>query len=267
MDRASISYYMGLSADVRVNLGEAAGRVMDISVDYQQHFGRDFWIMARGNFTYAVSEYKVYEEPVYLNEWWKSRRGYSLSQQWGYIAERLFVDDIEVANSPNQNFGIIPRGGDIKFKDVNGDGQISALDQVPIGNPTAPEIVYGFGFSMGYKGFDLSCFFQGLTNESFWIDPAATAPFIAYYYGGEGQSDFVPQNALLKAYADNHWSEHDPNVAALWPRLSAAANPNNTTRSPWFMRDGSFLRLKTAELGYTFNGEKDRKATRLNSSH
>src|SRR3546814_11841661 len=90
MTRASIPDYMGLSADVRANVGEAAGRGMDISVDYQQHFGRDFWIMARGNFTYAVSEYKVYEEPVYLNEWWKSRRGYSLSQQWGYIAERLF---------------------------------------------------------------------------------------------------------------------------------------------------------------------------------
>src|SRR3546814_5964639 len=116
---------------------------MDISVDYYPQVERGFCIMARGNFTYAVSEYNVYEEPVYLNEWWKSRRGYSLSQQWGYIAERLFVDDIEVANSPNQNFGIIPRGGDIKFKDVNGDGQISALDQVPIGNPTAPEIVYG----------------------------------------------------------------------------------------------------------------------------
>src|SRR3546814_18644618 len=83
---------------------------------------------------------------------------------------------------------------------------------------------------MVYKGFDLSCFFQGLTNESFWIDPAATAPFIAYYYGGEDQGAFVPQNALLKAYADNHWSEHDPNVAAMWPRLSDVANANNTTR-------------------------------------
>src|SRR5690606_8325348 len=220
------------------------------------HVGRNFWIMARGNFTYAVSEYRVYEEPEYLKEWWKSRRGYSLSQQWGYIAERLFVDDVEVANSPRQNFGITPRGGDIKFRDVNGDGQISALDQVPIGNPTTPEIVYGFGFSMGYKGFDLSCFFQGLTNESFWIDPAATAPFIAFYYSGEDQAAFVPQNALLKAYADNHWSEHNPNVAALWPRLSAVPNPNNSTRSTWFMRDGSFLRLKTAELGYSLSGDK-----------
>src|SRR3546814_14118532 len=93
MTRASIPDYMGLSADVRANVGEAAGRGMDISVDYQQHFGRDFWIMARGNFTYAVSEYKVYEATVYLHEWWKSRRGYSLSQHWGSIAERLVVDD------------------------------------------------------------------------------------------------------------------------------------------------------------------------------
>src|SRR5690606_9160669 len=161
MERAFIPSYLGLSAAIKANVGEASGRGMDMSVDYQHNFSSDFWITARGNFTYATSAYKVNEEPEYNPEVWKSKIGYPLSQQWGYIAERLFVDDAEVAKSPIQQFGTTTRGGDIKYRDVNGDGQITVLDQVPIGNPTMPEIVYGFGFSMGFKSFDLSCFFQG----------------------------------------------------------------------------------------------------------
>ena len=86
---------------------------------------------------------------------WLSRIGRPISQQWGYVAERLFVDDAEVANSPTQTFGDY-MGGDIKYKDINGDDQITSLDKVPIGYPTEPEIVYGFGFSTGYKNFDLT---------------------------------------------------------------------------------------------------------------
>ncbi|HMR20161.1 MAG TPA: SusC/RagA family TonB-linked outer membrane protein, partial [Sphingobacterium sp.] len=239
MTRAFIPAYMGFAAPIRANVGEASGRGMDMSVDYQHNFSSDFWITARGNFTYATSAYKVNEEPEYAPEIWRSRIGYPLTLRWGYIAERLFVDDAEVANSPTQTFGLTPtRGGDIKYRDVNGDGQITSLDQVPIGNPTRPEIVYGFGFSSGYKNFDLSCFFQGLAQESFWIDPEATSPFI-----GEKQ--------LLKAYADNHWSESNRNVMALWPRLTTIEHENNTQVSTWFMRDGAFLRLKNAEFGYT----------------
>ena len=245
--RASVPTYMGLSADVRANVGEAASRGMDMSVDYNQQFDNGMWITARGNFTYATNEYKIYEEPEYEREWWKSRVGYSLNQQFGYIAERLFVDDQEVANSPTQNFGgIAVMGGDIKYRDINGDGQITELDMVPIGNPTIPEIVYGFGFSAGFKKFDLSCFFQGLTNESFWISPTNTRPFVS-------------GNQLLKAYADDHWSERDGNVMALGPRLAAVSNPNSQRTSTWFMRDGTFLRLKNAEFGYTFDQHQLRR--------
>src|SRR3546814_5802128 len=92
-------------------------------------------------------------------------------------------------------------GGDIKYRDVNGDGQISTLDQVPIGYPTTPEIVYGFGFSVGYKAFDFSAFFQGSARSSFWINPIATAPFLGYVYDNETLIG-IPQNQLLKAYAE-----------------------------------------------------------------
>lgn len=235
MTRAAIPVTMGLTADVRSNVGEATGKGIDISANYQQSLSHDFWFSAMGNFTYAKSRFKVYEEPVY-DEKYRSRIGHSIYQQYGYIAERLFVDDVEASNSPRQNFGSYG-GGDVKYTDVNRDGQITEADKVPIGNPTLPEIVYGFGFSTGYKNFDLSAFFQGLANESFWIDAAATSPF-------------NNQTQLLKAYADSHWSEDFRDVYALWPRLSPDINNNNNQTSTWFMRDGSFLRLKQVEIGY-----------------
>ncbi len=248
MSRASIPVTMGLTADVRSNVGEASGKGIDVSIDYQQNINKDLWFSATGNFTYAKSKFTVYEEPVF-DEKYRSRIGHSIYQEYGYIAERLFVDNAEALNSPKQNFGPYG-GGDIKYTDVNGDGQITEADKVPIGNPRLPEIVYGFGFSAGYKNFDLSAFFQGLANESFWIDPVATSPF-------------NNQTQLLKAYADSHWSEDSRDVYALWPRLSPDINSNNSQTSTWFMRDGSFLRLKQVELGYRI---PDRIQKRLRTS-
>lgn len=252
MTRTATPATMGLSAQPKANIGEAKSNGIDISVDYNKIINKDWWIQGRFNLTYAKSKYLVYEEPTYDNTPWKSRVGYQIGQEWGYIAERLFVDDEEAANSPKQNFGEYG-GGDIKYKDINGDGQITQLDQVPIGYPNTPEIVYGFGFSTGYKNVDFSGFFQGLARESFWIDVNATAPFMSYRYSDNELSGKILQNALIKAYADDHWSEENRNMYALWPRLSTTSvgNANNSQRSTWFMRDGSFLRLKSLEIGYT----------------
>ncbi|MDR2038116.1 MAG: TonB-dependent receptor [Bacteroidales bacterium] len=250
-DRASTPAEMGLSAQPKANIGKAEGRGIDLSVDYNHAINSDFWVQARANFTYAANEFIVYEEYDYQDAWWKSHKGYSISQQWGYLAERLFVDDQEARKSPTQTFSDYG-GGDIKYHDVNRDGQITTLDQVPIGYPTTPEIVYGFGFSLGYKYFDFSAFFQGLARESFWINPQATAPFVSFFYDNESFTG-IPQNQLLKAYADSHWSEDNQDLYAMWPRLSTTAtgNTNNFQRSTWFMRNGAFLRLKQVEIGYT----------------
>jgi len=258
MTRPNISQ-LGLAAQVRANVGEAKSEGLDISLDYQHSWMNGMWMSAMGNFTYANSAFTVYEEPVYFNEPWRSRVNYPLSQQWGYIAEHLFVDEYEVANSPVQHFGEYGEG-DIKYRDINRDGQITEADRVPIGYPTTPEITYGFGFSGGYKGFDISAFFQGLGRESFWIDPYATAPFIQYRYSSGELSGVQLQNQLLQAYADDYWSEDNRNQYALWPRLSTlpvsytagdTPNSNNGQRSTWFMRSGSFIRLKSTEIGYS----------------
>ena len=266
MTRADIPTTMGFNAPIRANLGEASGEGTDISIDYSESFNNSLWLSARGNFTYASSRYRRYEEPQYA-ESYRYRAGNYISQTYGYIAERLFTDDAEAANSPRQNFGEYG-GGDIKFTDVNKDGQITTADMVPIGNPTTPEIVYGFGFSAGYKGFDFSAFMQGLANESFWIDPQATSPFANYRSSQEIRDGFaagkILNNQVLKAYADSYWSEDVQDVYALWPRLSPGISNNNAQTSTWFMRNGSFLRLKQLEFGYTF---PKKLVSRINASN
>ena len=165
MKRESITPEMGLEAEIKANLGKAYAHGIDASLDYNKYFQNSLWLTGRFNFTYSTSKYKVYEEPDYPDAPWRSHINHSLGQTWGYIAERLFIDQADVDNSPKQ-FGEY-LAGDIKYRDINGDGIINENDQAPIGYPTSPEIIYGFGLSAGYKGFDASFFFQGLARESF----------------------------------------------------------------------------------------------------
>jgi len=245
MDRASIPASVGLAANPRANVGRAKANGLDMSLDYNKSFNNSFWLQMRGNFTYAHSEYLQYEEPAY-NEKYLLHVGQPIDQIFGLLAERLFVDQYDVNNSPRQTYGEYGPG-DIKYRDMNGDGQITDLDKVPIGFPRVPEIIYGFGFSTGYKGFDLSAFFQGSARSTFWLDGSNTSPF---------QND-IP---LLKAYADDHWSEQNRNLYAMWPRFDPKYNGNNLSQySTWFMRNGAFLRLKTLELGYSLSKDVSKK--------
>ena len=218
-------------------------------MDYKQNITKDIWISGLGNLTITSSRYGHVEEPQYQYSY-RFQSGRQINQPFGYIAERLFVDDKEALNSPAQTFGgPLPQGGDIKYRDVNKDGIINQDDQVPIGLPTTPQIIYGFGLSAGFKGFDINAFFQGLARESFFINPTSQDDRYNGYYG---TTPFVNNAQILKAYANNHWSEENQDLYALWPRLAAYNIPNNQVQSTWWLRDGSFMRLKSLEIGYTF---------------
>ena len=260
MTRADIPATMGLSAPIHANIGEAEGSGFDMQGTYKKSWYNGAWLQGMLNFTYATSRFVVYEEPAYEYPWLYSA-GYPIRIGRGYIAERLFIDEEDVRNSPEQQLGGMVQPGDIKYVDVNGDGIISSLDRVPLGYPTTPEINYGFGLSGGFKGFDVSVFFTGLARESFFISPQATGPFRSYLYQDEIDGS-VPvagtmQNNVLQVYADNHWSLDNRDIYALFPRMSwVSGNPNNEVTSTWWMRDGGFLRLKQVEVGYTFNKDK-----------
>ena len=250
--RADISGEMGLWTVPQSNVGEADGKGMDISLDYNQNFTPDFWMVGRINFTYARSTYRYYEEPNYdmLQAPWLSRKNLAISQQFGYVAERMFIDDVDILNSPRQDFGeYLP--GDIKYKDINNDGVINELDRVPIGYPVTPEINYGFGISAGYKNFDLSVFFQGSARSSFWIDANAMSPFVRRTRQDENSRTLYMETCLTQFIADDYWSEITQNPDAYWPRLSNYVVNNNVQRSTRYMQNGTFLRLKSTEIGYS----------------
>ncbi len=255
--RVDIPSTVGLVTTPQHNVGVAKGEGAEVELKYQKYFNKDLHLIVNGNFTYASSKYVKYEEPDYSDIPWRSRIGQKISQPYGYIAERLFIDDEEVKNSPKQTFGEYG-AGDIKYKDINGDGQINDDDQVPIGLPTTPEIIYGIGFSLTYKSFDFSCFFQGAGRTSFMISPGKIQPFVNTETI-DGTTAHKGQAGLLQAIANDHWSEDNRNLYAFWPRLSESKNENNSQSSTWWLRDGSFLRLKTAEIGYTLPEKLTRK--------
>lgn len=235
MRRENFPETAGFQTAIHGNVGKVESQGIDASLDFKHSFNNDFWLMSRANFTYATNKYLEKDEKNYRDEYLKSI-GYPINQTWGLVAERLFVDQEEIDNSPRQEFGPYMRG-DIKYLDVNGDGVINSNDRVPMGYPTVPEIQYGFGASAGYKNIDFSFFFQGNAHVSFYIDPEGIAPF-------------VNRRNAPQIIARDSWSETNPNVHAFWPRLATYQINNNTQRSSWWLRDGGFMRLKTIEFGY-----------------
>ncbi|MDR1153380.1 MAG: TonB-dependent receptor [Bacteroidales bacterium] len=239
--------------NIQGNTGEIKSRGFDGSIDIQHSFSQDFWITGRGTFTYTDNELVALDEKEYKDNRHLSRIGRNYNQQSGLVAERLFVDELEIANSPEQWQPVM--AGDIKYKDINGDGVVNENDRVYMGYPTVPQMQYGFGFSMGYKRFDFSVFFQGNALVSFFINPgvgtdaSGTAQGIApFATTGRGK-----RNAL-QMVARDHWSETNRDVHAFYPRLSVEPINNNTQQSSWWLRDGSFMRLKSLEIGYRLPG-------------
>ena len=214
-------------------------------------------LSARGNFTFARNEIREYDQVPQVYPWLE-KKGTRLNSWKLYIADGLYTaDDFNITGEGlNRQYELKPgvvsglssgvRPGDIKYKDLNGDGKIDSNDQMEdVGNPSVPEIVYGFGVSMGYKNFDISCFFQGAARSSFFINSKATNPFMQMDLGGNNL------NGMMQAYADDYWSESNRNIYATFPRLSTTDIANNNRNSTWWLRDGSYLRLKSVEIGYT----------------
>ena len=244
MQRTSLPSTFGMSGITPwANIGKVDNSGVDISVDYNKAFSKDLILSLRGTFTYAHNEIVEMDEPKY--KWaYQYKAGHPINSIQCLIAEGLFRDEEEIASSPSQDIYATTypiRPGDVKYRDLNDDKIIDDNDMCGTGNPTVPEIIYGFGFSLKYKGFDCSAFFQGQGKVSILMynyHPFATAA--------------TPGSGLMQWIADEHWSEDDPNPKALYPRLSPLWNNNNTKASTLYVRNGKMLRLKTAEIGYTY---------------
>ena len=241
MSRSNLPGIAGLNGlTTNTNIGKVRSTGFDGNVAYQDRIGKvDFTI--RGNFTYSKNEILEYDEVNSLYPY-KLKVGQRVDQTMGLIALGLFEDYEDIRNSPDQSsLGSVIMPGDIKYKDVNSDGRINENDIVPIGATRRPNLIYGFGVSALWNGLDINAHFQGAGKSSFFINGQSVYAFSEGEWGN-----------VFEDYVGNYWSLDNLNPNAKYPRLSWKGNTNNNRASSLWLRDGSYLRLKTLEIGYTF---------------
>ena len=240
IERQSMPSVVGLRKTQYINIGEMQNHGFDTSAQFEWLFSNGLSLSARGNFTFNRNKRINDDKPDQI--WpYQNTAGFANGQQRGLIAEGIFMDQEEIDTWPKQTFGEV-QPGDIKYRDINGDGQVDDYDVVAIGYTTVPEINYGFGLSLGWKGFDASVFFSGMDHVTRIIG--------GYNLYGGAASNVLVQGQIFADVAEKSWSvTHDPH--AEYPRFSTETPTNNQRASTFWQKDMSFLRLKNAELGYT----------------
>ena len=238
LQRKSIPMYVGLSTKPWVNIGKMRNSGIDASLEYHQPLGKDLHLTVRGNFTYARNRIMDQDEPDYAYTY-MNHSGQMQWQKFGLVAAGLFQDQEDIDSWAKQSFGEV-KPGDIKYLDLNGDGIVDNYDTKPIGYSDIPEIVYGFGFSLQWKAFDLSAFFQGVAHVSFSTLTDQTQAFV-------GRN--LKESSVFADLYGNTWTPENP--GAKYPRMTTGAIDNNNQLSTFWMANGRYLRLKNLELGYT----------------
>ena len=225
------------------NIGITENKGIDISLTYNKTFKKETFVSFTGTFTYNQNK-NVYDGSPPWKYPWLNRTGHNLDQRFGYVALGLFNDSTEILASPKQAGDVRP--GDIKFKDLNGDGIINTDDQTAIGLGSVPKIIYGLNVAVGYKGFDLSLFFQGAGQVDFnYAYGFGTVPFTQGATYGNMYS-MVTDRWTLESKTNN--------VRPFYPRLSTNQTiTTNYNTSTWWLKRADYIRLKSAELGYNFS--------------
>lgn len=239
LQRASNAAFMGLQNQPYANLGIVDNKGIDASVEYNTTIG-EVGLSVRGNITYTKDKLIEDDRPP-QNYPWMEHRGNNVLAIYGYQADGLFKTDEEIAASPVPGAKAAVKPGDIKYKDLNNDGLINNYDVTKIGRGDVPSVVYGFGFNVSYKGFNIGVLFQGVSDADRMLKGSAIIPF----NGGGGKT-----NAY--SIATDRWTPENPNQNAFYPRLAygESENINNTQASSWWVKDMSFMRLKSAQIAY-----------------
>lgn len=247
--RTQIPDFAGLVSMPYGNVGKMVSQGADGNFTFFQELGKDMSFTIRGNFTYSVNKVQNWEQ-AYPKYDYQRISGNPLNIQRGYLALGLFRDDDDVKSSPAQ-FGTV-RPGDIKYKDVNADGKITADDQVPLSFSNYPRLMYGFGAEFNYKSLTVSILFKGTGNTDFYrAGTGYENGYIPFQGGGIGN---VP---LMAANQANRWtpgwysgdaSTENPN--AKYPRLSYGKSENNSQISTFWKDNSRYLRLQEVNINY-----------------
>ncbi len=247
MTRSYLPGIIGLESTPKANVGSVTSKGFDGNFKFDQKIG-EVNLTIRGNMTYSKNKIGEYDEEnnVYSYQY---QHGYRVNQVRGLIAEGLFKDYDDIRNSPKQEFGDV-QPGDIKYKDVNGDGVVNSGDECAIGATSTPNLIYGIGLSVQWKGFDFNLHFQGAGKSTFMTYGKCVYAFSEGQWGN-----------IFKGMLDDRWIDSETaaqlglvaneNPNATYPRLSYGGNSNNYRNSTFWLRDGRYLRLKNLDFGYT----------------
>ena len=239
---------VGLESNPSANVGKVTSEGFDGHFTFRQKLGA-VGLTIRSNITYSKNEIVDRDEENNYY-WYKMQKGHRVNQARGLISLGLFKDYDDIRNSPVQDFdGYKVMPGDIKYKDVNGDGKIDGNYQVAIGATTKPNLIYGFGIAANWKGLDVNLHFQGAGKSTYFIDGSTVHMFKLGDGWGNVLSEMANSNRWISADISGDPATENPN--AEYPRLSYGPNSNNYQQSTYWLRNGSYLRLKTVEVGYT----------------
>ncbi|HLN56272.1 MAG TPA: TonB-dependent receptor [Bacteroidales bacterium] len=217
-----------------MNVGEVSNKGFEAVVRYRNDESQDLHYYIQASAWYAQNEIIYNSEALQIDEY-LYRTGKQIGQPFLFESVGFFKDAEDIASSPVQIFDNV-RAGDLKYKDQNNDGVINQNDVYPIGNTGMPKFTGSVQAGLEYKGFDLSLLFQGVTGRSVYLS--------GNYF------EAFQNNGKISEIALGRWT---PETAAdaTYPRLSARNNLNNFQNSSFWLRDGSFIKLRNAEIGYT----------------
>lgn len=260
--RVQVPYYVGLSTMPYSNVGAMESYGADGNASFSHNFNRDMSFTVRGNFTFSKNNVKNWEEanPKYP---YQEASGYPLGVIRGYQALGLFKNQHDIDTSPVQTFGTV-MPGDIKYRDVNGDGRIDSDDIVPLSYSTYPLLMFGFGGEFRYKQFSVGVLFKGTGNTSFYhvgqyLDNnhgINGMGYIPFYEGKSGNVLAIVNDPANRWIPMDYAIEHgiDPSLAenpnARFPRLQYGRNNNNSQLSDFWKGNSRYLRLQEVTLNY-----------------
>ncbi|HLN54951.1 MAG TPA: TonB-dependent receptor [Bacteroidales bacterium] len=241
-------YGIGLS---QVNAGIMENHGFDLNIGTKQDIFNDFQVNAEFNLTYAKNKLvETYETAATFNNPNRRQTGRPMNTRFGLESLGLFqTSDFDEDGTlrddlPVPSYGPV-KAGDIRYADLAGidadgnitgpDGVINVNDYTVIGNPSFPQMIFGMNIGANYKGFDLTMLWQGAGAVSMYLESEMASPF---FNGAK----------IYKEQLD-YWTPDNTNAS--FPRLTPTPTTNNQQVSSFWVKDGTYLRLKTLELGYT----------------
>jgi TonB-linked SusC/RagA family outer membrane protein len=238
----SISGIVGADAP-DLNIGETSRNGYEIEVGFNAELAGDLRLSLRPNIAFVTNKVVFRDEPA-DQEWWQKQEGKPIGQFFGYEVIGFFKDQAEIDNSPVQQVGTAPVPGDLRYVDYNMDGVVDTYDRVPIGYTTMPRYTYGATLGLDYKGFEVNVHFQGTSQASIFL-----SSFVMYEFYNRGKVQ------------DIHLGRWTPatHETASYPALHIGGTSQNNVQNSFFIKDRSYLRLKTGEIAYTLKPEAARK--------